>query len=345
MTLTSDATYNNSKIRWQTVSLEKKNEKRAILNARRAADQSRKKKKKWNNDVNKLGKPIILGLFGVSLSTLTAVVGSVPLMILLKRFNRAWFFTISTTFTALLIAVSPFQIWLPFLLMSLLVAVYYEISKKVESLFWSAFAAVSIVTLVATGGLFLWTKFFAHQAFVEFVRGQMQGTLATVTAIQPSLQPKLESVLTQIPSVVMILLATGIWFIHLFEERVSEWFNVPSNKEAIKLLDFSVPEIMIWPAILSIAGTFWTWEINWIHVVAINVLSFLSFAFFLQGLCIVITFFRLYKVNFVWQLFFYILIGLQLFMVISILGFADYWMNFRDRLHKSFSQTIKEVEK
>jgi hypothetical protein len=70
------------------------------------------------------------------------------------------------------------------------------------------------------------------------------------------------------------------------------------------------------------------------NLLAINVFNVLVILFFLQGLAVVEQLFQLLRAGRILRWVSYCIVVLQLFLFVSVVGFVDYWLDFRKRFSK-----------
>jgi uncharacterized protein YybS (DUF2232 family) len=92
---------------------------------------------------------------------------------------------------------------------------------------------------------------------------------------------------------------------------------------------FSLPEPLVWLVIAAGFSLFIRDEVT--KFVAINLLVVLSSLYFMQGMAVVVSFFRRFAVPTIVRAIFYVLVGVQpyLMLVMAFLGLFDIWGNFR----------------
>jgi hypothetical protein len=76
-----------------------------------------------------------------------------------------------------------------------------------------------------------------------------------------------------------------------------------------------------------------------LEIASVNALNVLIVLYFFQGLAVISNVFRSFKVAPFWQAIWYTLFVLQLFLMVSLLGFVDYWLEFRVRLARDTAET------
>jgi hypothetical protein len=113
------------------------------------------------------------------------------------------------------------------------------------------------------------------------------------------------------------------------------WFNlVIASKLAIKidLSQWSCPDwVIIVFIIASVSSLLPNKEVN---TIGLNLLLIVCFAYFFQGLSVVVFIFETMKIWTGWRIFFYLLIITQMYIMIMaiLLGLFDNWFYFRKRI-------------
>jgi uncharacterized protein YybS (DUF2232 family) len=104
---------------------------------------------------------------------------------------------------------------------------------------------------------------------------------------------------------------------------------------------FRAPDACVWMMIVAILGAFLKHDFSEIKVVSTNLLNVLVVVYFFQGLAIVSYVFEALKVSPLWRGIWYLLILVQLFLMVSLVGFVDFWLEFRERLSRKSTQENK----
>ncbi len=73
-------------------------------------------------------------------------------------------------------------------------------------------------------------------------------------------------------------------------------------------------------------------------MVAVNGLNVILVLYFFQGLAVVMRAFEVLRVTGYWKFVLLVIIIMQLFLCISVLGIIDYWANFRERINRKATE-------
>lgn len=280
---------------------------------------------------------LFLTTLSVVFCGLTAVLGSAPLVVLRNAEGRVPFFISVALGTLALMSAGAYSFAIPFIISALLVYVFIEGLEMGATLAKAGFMALSLTSGLSIVGLSIWAK-YKKIVIADFVKTQVESFLAAMPQIQgAAFNVDVDSLVLQLPSAIVILMAISLWFGALFGKK----FSVPNNKSAfakIVLRDFSIPDGFVWLFIFALAGTFLNQEGSPLQSLSVNFFNFLLFTYFLRGLAVVATYFYTAKVGAFWQGVLYLLLISQLFLLVSIIGLADVWMNFRNKLYKKTTQ-------
>jgi uncharacterized protein YybS (DUF2232 family) len=183
-------------------------------------------------------------------------------------------------------------------------------------------------------------KGWALQTVIE---EHVRPAIKQVLAASPGLPLDEAGLIQQLPAFLIIATIIGVAIALIAERRVTTslglfWAN---RTREIELVSFRVPDIVIWITIASIFGAFYHHGLNWVTVVSTNALNVLTVVYFFQGLAVVVAWFRVLRVSPLWRVFWYIVLVLQLALAVALLGFADYWMDFRQRLSRMGKKSIE----
>lgn len=143
-----------------------------------------------------------------------------------------------------------------------------------------------------------------------------------------------ETLLGQVPSMLALLFLMCLAFALILDRRVAVIFGVRFERivGTSRLLDFRVPDALIWLFLLSFLLSFWKVGPPQVSVGALNVMQYLLGVYFFQGLAVFETSLLLFRIGPFFKIIFYILFVGQLFFLLSLFGLADYWVDFRRRL-------------
>lgn len=285
----------------------------------------------------KILQPILQLAFSALLSSTTLVFGAMPLL-WLRRSTHGLVYIAWCTITLLLgVQLMGFEIWIPFLLNGILVFLFVLFES-----YWVDLLTISSFSVLLTGAI----AFFVMTIWLEYkglsitaiFRVKAEEFAAQVAQLQPSVKLDVDSLLPQIPSAFLILLALGLWIALLSE---SPWLPTQKMTKSLrisKLQSLRVPDAYIWIFLGSVVFAFsdfkLTFDTTVLQKVAVNILYISVILYFFQGVAIIGTFFRWQKMGQVWQLLAYVIFITQLFLAVSFLGLIDFWLDFRGRMVK-----------
>jgi hypothetical protein len=285
----------------------------------------------------KLLRSLGLVLSAVFLSLFTVVFSSVPLLLLRRLGGSGMYWILSLTAGLALVLSGQMLFWAPFLSIVILVGLYAELEAsglKMEAAALgslagaSGFAIANILALRRVSGFDL--SGFVERAVTEFV--------ARLHSMEPSLKVDASALVPQVPSALLIFLMFSIWVALIFDRRLKL-----QQETSQDLSQFSVPDSFIWLFLLSIVASFFDFNSPLAKMIGENVFNVMLFVYFLQGLAVVGTFFKAFRVGLVWRVFGYFIFISQLFLIVSVLGLVDFWIDFRRRILKKSAETMREV--
>lgn len=267
---------------------------------------------------------LLLELWAIVLSTVTGVLGPIPLLILRRRFSRRVFVVLGAALSVALAMVNATLIWLPFTVSWILIFIYFEFETK--GLLKAGLISVLITACAGSLMLFAWGR--VHS--VDVLNELRTGIETQTKLLSPQIQIDSNKVYTQIPSMFLSVLTIALWLSILFERR----FNRGSDRVNLELLTFKIPENAVWALIISALCAFVNFKVEGLQVAAANALNLLMLLYFFQGLSIIAFVFKIFKTGPLLKAIFYAMFITQLFLFVAIFGIIDYWLNFRERISK-----------
>ncbi len=206
---------------------------------------------------------------------------------------------------------------------------------------WLKSGTVSLVlgSLVSvTGALLLSLKLGLH-SLVE-VKEAAHEFLNSVQSMNPESKIDATALIQLAPSNALVLLIFALTFGVIFERKAFRWFQFFREKTVteVRFLGFRNPDILVWISLSSYLVTLMVDKENLFSIVSENIFRVCLALYFLQGLAIVEVFFVSLRVSLVMRILGYLLL---VGPIISILGFIDYWIDFRRRVFtlKFFSKS------
>jgi hypothetical protein len=216
--------------------------------------------------------------------------------------------------------------------------IYSELEKRGVNWKSSSLISVSAGFLFTLAGYFLILK----NLTTENVLSQMVEPLRnSITKAFPEAKTEdliLESI---IPGIISAGLFASLAFSWAFEASAIRMFGLKAERVAsrIRWLDFRMPDISIWTTLTCLL-VFSTVQNEIAKMIAVNVLIVALIAFLFQGFTVVEFVMRYYRFGLFSRTLIYLLIVLQLGPVLVLLGFADYWADFRKLIRKKQKQKI-----
>lgn len=297
-------------------------------------------------------KFILFSAMSVLLSLFAFPLAAAPMLAARRLYGWQIFVLASIVISAVLCFVGLVPVGFIFLLLSALIAIYQESRDIGMDVASGGLIALVTATAIAIVGIVAWLK-FAGIGQLDLIKTQEMTAIAKINALYPRLQIKPDLLWSQIPSVVVITMILSLMFAVLSEKRFVRWFGrepgtepIAQKPEAVnkgsELLNFRLPEFMVWIAIVAVLGTFLDIKVahdQMIQKVSLNFLNVVLLLYFFQGIAIVATFFRAFRVATVWRVIWYVMLVIYLFILACILGFSDYWLDYRQRILRRTAET------
>lgn len=284
-------------------------------------------------------KLISMALLASVLSVVFSFLGA-PLLRVLQNVGGSRFYWSSGVSIALaltLVGLGPvafliFAIWVS-------VGLYGELEVRGRVGFGPAALATLTGTAVATVGPLALFKALGYD-LAEALRASLDGLLKQVPSTQePSswlagVKIDADFLVGQMPSMMAILVMSSLAFALILDRRVALMTGLRFQRVAshLRLLEFRLPDGMIWIAMFSFLLSFLKVGIPSVSITALNVFNVLVAAYFFQGLAVLESVFLKYRVGFFLRTVLYVFVVGQLFFLLSLVGLIDYWVDFRRRL-------------
>jgi hypothetical protein len=284
-------------------------------------------------------KFLVLLTLSVALAALTYVFATIPMRVMRKTYGSGAFWAGQFLVTAGFIAGGLWTMGLAYLALAILVGTYSEIEEHGAGVFASSATAVfATLGLAAVGAAFWIQKTQAH--VMDVAKTQLAALAEQATKVNPQLQIDMDALMAQLPSGVVIVLIVSLACALIWEKRAAMWMKLPSREEIFgqNLSAFRIPDFMVWVAIVCLLGAFMHGLPGWTEKLAINGLNIVIVLYFFQGIAVASQAFRVYKIGVFWQSLWFFIFTVQLFPLVSLIGFTDYWLEYRVRLVKKAPQ-------
>lgn len=281
--------------------------------------------------------PLLL-LWSVLLSAFTVILGATPLRVLRLIVGSNYYWLLSVVGFYGLYALGWYPIAAIFGLQVLLVGTFSEFEERGSPLRQAAGFAVSLTALFSLSCFYIWTA-FVGKGWLNQILNVITGVITQITAIRADLvgSLKAQDILTQIPSIAVILMILSIALALVLEKSLSRWAGIKVLRRE-KLSDFYAQDFLVWVFILSLLGTFSSSGVRQIELISINALNICVAVYFLQGTAILGKYFTVFKLNLFWRITWIFVMVLQLPLLLSVVGLVDYWADFRRGFIKKAAQ-------
>jgi hypothetical protein len=214
----------------------------------------------------------------------TVVLGSAPLFVLQASEGR-WPFMVGVVVAGgILLSFGAYGFAVPFLLSAFLTYIFLELLEMGLGLLRSATISLSLVSGISLLTLSGVAK-SQGQTVIEMLRLQLTQFMSELQGVYPEIKIDVESLLVQMPSAVVILMAISIWIGVLFGKRFATSGGM-SGLAKVTLRQFDLPDSLIWGLVFSMAGKFLLPEMSPTQLVALNFFNLIVFVYFLKGLAL-----------------------------------------------------------
>jgi len=192
----------------------------------------------------------------------------------------------------------------------------------------------SIVALVAAvgTGFGAWCRSMKI-APATWLTKWVEPMIANMKEVYPTLEVDADVIVSQLPSVLVILGLVAL-AIAVLSERT--WLRAlaapPERFDREKWTSFKVWDVSIYVLMLALLAALTRHGIKPMTIIGTNVLNVLVVLYFFQGMAVIFKAFDVFAVGPIWRLFIGFVLTFQLAIVVAVLGVADYWLDFRDRL-------------
>lgn len=286
-------------------------------------------------------------LWGILMTALTFVLGGLPLKSLRRGAGRMTFWSVCTLAVAVMIGLKLYLLATFFGSLVILIGFLSEFEEQDLSLVASSFFALLTTALIAAGGFAIWVS-ITGPGWLPAIEGLVKEALDPVLKINPEFKVDIKNITMQLPSVAIIMWMVTIYLSVLLEPRLSAPAAepVPASRFRNELATLKLPDFVVWTFIVSLIGAFGAIEgvkMYGVHEVSINIFNICILAFFFQGLAVIGMFLSEMKMGWFWQGLLMVILVLQLFIFVSVLGLVDHWMDFRARIAKRRQQVKREI--
>ncbi len=282
-----------------------------------------------------------LVMVAVMLTTLTYILGAPFLKVLRRRMGRVAYWTVFTIIFVAIFSLKAQLLAVAFYSMVVLVGVFEEFEEMGLNFRVSGFFTLLINSLLAAGAFALWV-FYSGPKWSQILRTNIEAMVKPVIELNPRFQMDVNELILQLPSIAVIAWAVSI-YLAVFLEKPSGLANVTQPPLRPQLKQFALPDACVWVFTAALLGAFGNFGSEWYEALSVNVLNVCFLLFFFQGIAVVSRYFESLRMTLFWQWILMFFIVVQLFLLVSVIGLMDYWLNFRARLERRSEQFKSET--
>jgi hypothetical protein len=282
---------------------------------------------------------ILLGMTGAAFSATTVVFGGAPLLALLRGAPRIAFFLAGLVGAAGFAAMGAFDRAILWVATWALIFTYNFLISRGLSIWSAGLTATAFVTgtIVTAFGVWCLKLGINPSAILSQNLNEYMDLAASQGAV---LSMDREMILKLWPSALVIMTAVTLWLAVISERGMRRLasLNQVSTQEIPRL--FRVPDFLIWPGILCLAGAFLAKSLPLVDIISRNGLNIFVLLYFFQGMAVVAIAMDRLRAGPFFRTFSYVLLVTYLFLAVSLLGFADFWMDLRNKLSKKSHEIV-----
>jgi hypothetical protein len=274
-------------------------------------------------------RPLLLLVWSVLLTGLTGILGLAPLRAFRYSVGGLPFFLISAAITALLVLLKLQGLAAGFFIIAMMAFMMSEAEDGGFSVIGSAGVAILGGALISLFGFLMWARVIGTN-WLKTLKGKFEQQLSAFLQSSIPVQSDLsvDQVFTQMPSVFLCMLVIAVALALIFEKPLFRWAGVKSSTGK-NLMAFKLPDFFVWLTIGTLLITYVDLGRPQLTALGSNILNVLGVLYFFQGLAILCKYFEVFKVSGMWKSLWLLIFITQLFFVLCIIGFVDFWIDFR----------------
>lgn len=289
---------------------------------------------------NKKVKLVLLLVWSVLLTAFTVFLGSAPMKVYRSLTGKSLFWLSVLGLVLVLCGLKFWVLAVTIASMMTLVGTYTDLEEHNHGVGYSGACALMMTTLLQAAGFAVWVS-MTGAGWYNTLLSWVEKAVAPYTEVT-GIKLDIASLLAQAPSGLITVSALSLFVMLVLENRVRFLVGLPP-KDQKGIVDFRVPDVCVWVFAASMLGAFLKYDIKWLQLSSMNVFNVVLVLYFLQGMAVVFKFFETFRVGAFWRVFMSVFLVLQLFLFVSVLGLADYWLDFRVKLAKKATDINKQM--
>jgi hypothetical protein len=274
----------------------------------------------------------LLAMAGL-LAVLTLILSAIPLRVVRRVYGAVPYWLGAMGLAVLLVSTGQMSLVLGFVALATLVGLYSEVEEQGGSI-----AVAGLASLATTAGLgvlgWVWYLRSKSMTIPQFIAQYIEAPAKTIVTANPGLPMSEAAIVQQFPSALVVASLMTLLIALIWETPLMRWLGLrPSEPlRPSRLLMFRVPDAFVWITIFSLLGAFYQHGNSTVEIASVNLLNIMGAAFFLQGLAILVVAFEIYRLSPIWRVLVLAAVMFYLFFVVAAVGFADFWLDLRQRL-------------
>lgn len=275
----------------------------------------------------------LLAIVTFLLTMFSVVIGTPLFRLIRNQYGWLGYWGLGLFYCVLLSVVGAYPYTILFSILWITIGIYHEL--EVQGKTWKTASILSLL-----GGIFLGLmlpvlllnklELFTFSQFQDF----FDQIYASLKNINPGIKIEKELFINNFPAILIdlqiIALATSV----MFEKRVHQLFKIPRVRTVaqVNLLEFRIPDFLIWFVLFGFLLSFQDFGKQELSIIGINIVNIGIVLYFLQGLAVVEVFLIAIRAGAFFRAVLYFFVVGNLFFLISLIGFVDFWLDFRRRL-------------
>lgn len=280
-------------------------------------------------------RSLVLAAWAVLLTVLTYVFGAPVLKTTRRYVGRPVYWGLFLVICAGFFALKLQAVGLALLTLVVLIGVFEEFVEIGLTFRLAMFFTILVNALLSAGAFAIWV-YYSGSKWIAILRSNVEALMKPVFEMNSHFQIDIGELMLQLPSIALISWMVALYLSILLDKQDASTLRP-------QLATFKVPDAFVWLMIGSLLGTFGNFSAHWVQAVSINVLNVCVLLFFFQGIAVVAKLLEKLRMGAFWQWAFMVLIIVQLFLLVSVLGLMDYWFDFRGRLERRAQQVKRET--
>lgn len=275
------------------------------------------------------GRPFILLLWSLLLTALTGVMGLAPLRAFRYIVGALPFFFITLVTASIFWTLKIPSMAVGFFILSIMTFMMVEAEEGGFTHVGSAAVAVLGGALITAFGFLMWVRTLGPD-WLKLAKNKFEIQANAILELSQASATKISAadLFAQTPSIVICSLIIAAALGLVFEKPIFSWAKIAKSKGK-SLTSLKLPDFLIWTTIVGLLLAYVDMGQPLAQGLGSNILNVCAVTYFFQGLAILCKYFEVFRVTGFWKALWLVLFVTQLFFVLSLVGFIDFWIDFR----------------